>query len=218
MQMDIIQYIYKKHDLNIPIKWIGRKYHNTPEILKKKIQDLINENQDKDEIILSYGLCGNAVVGLKSEHTKLILPKYDDCICQQLQTGSAHKNSKEKGCMYLTREWTLDEEGIVQQCDMIYEQYGEEAENIINTIYGGYHSVVVIDTGAYDVHKLDNYVDNVEKLTGMKLKYKKGSGKVLENILTGNYKENKDILLILPKQEITIWHFKEISHSYTGYT
>lgn len=205
MQVDLIKYLYKLYKIAIPIHWIERKYHNDPEKLNTVLQKKIDENQDVDEILLSYGLCGNAVIGLKSENTEIILPKYDDCICQQLQIDSRQRICPEKGCMYLTREWTLDEEGIVQQCEKINRLYKGQAPDLIQSIYGAYHSVVVIDTGAYYVHKLDNYVDKVEKLTGMQAKYQKGSGKVLKNLLLGNYQE--DIKVILPGKRISIRDF-----------
>ena len=205
MQVDLIQFLYKINKIPIPIHWIERKYHNNPDKLKTILQETINRYQDMDEILLSYGLCGNAVIGLKSDNTKIILPRYDDCICQQIQTNSNQKIIPQKGCMYLTREWTLDEEGIVQQCQKICEEYGEEAFELIQSIYGEYHSVTIIDTGAYNVHKLDNYVDKIKKLTGMGIKYQKGSGKVLENLLLGNYQE--DINVIPPGNRISIKDF-----------
>ena len=163
MQVDLIKSIYKKHQISIPVIWLERSLHNNPRQLNVRLQELIDQNQGYDEILFSYGLCGNAVIDLKSHNTKLVLPKYDDCICQQLQMEPGKRICVEKGCLYLTREWTLDKEGIVQQCEAIHKKYPDNPQSMIDSIYGSYHSLVVLDTGCYDVHKLDNYVEKVQK-------------------------------------------------------
>lgn len=72
MQMDLIRYVIKKYEMDIPVIWMDRRLHNDVENLHRMIQKQINENQDAEEILLSYGLCGNAVLGLYSAETKLI--------------------------------------------------------------------------------------------------------------------------------------------------
>lgn len=201
MQMDVIKYVMKKHCMKLPVFWLDRSLHHNPQKLHAHIQEKIDLNQDAEEILLSYGLCGNAVAGLRSRHTKLIFPAFDDCICQLLYTGSQkNHNTEEKGCYYLTREWTLDKESIVSQCRMIYERYGKEyGEQMIHEIYSGYHSIVVIQTGAYDVEEIKDFVDKSAKYTGMRVKIQEGSCKVIENLLLGNY--DKTIIMLNPGEE-----------------
>ncbi len=199
MQMDVIKYVMKKHDIRLPILWMNRSLHRNSQKLHACIQEGINRNQDVDEILLSYGLCGNAVVGLCSDHTKLIYPAFDDCICQILYTGNEKSKhiEEEKGCYYLTREWTIDKESIVSQCNMIYERYGEEyGKKMIHEIYSGYHSIVVVQTGAYVVEEIMNFVDKAAEYTGMRVKMQEGSCKVIENLLLGNY--DKTIIQLNP--------------------
>lgn len=211
MQMDVIMHVIKENKLEIPVIWIDRKLHNNPKKLHTHIQEQINANQHVEEIILSYGLCGNAVIGLYSKHTKLILPAFDDCICQILYMEKdgliINRGIPQKGCYYLTREWTIDQESIVQQCNDIYEQYGKEyGSEIIQEIFGRYHSLTIIDTGAYDVNKICGYVNKAAKYTGMRVKKQKGSCKVIENLLLGDYNEN--ICVFCKGERIGIRDFK----------
>ena len=192
MQMDVIRYVIKKYQIEITVIWLDRKLHNDPKKLHLCIQQQILENQDADEILLSYGLCGNAVIGLYSEHTRLVMPAFDDCICQMLYAESegmvVNLGISEKGCFYLTREWTIDQDSIVPQCELIYRQYGKEyGSQIIKEIYSGYHSLVIIDTGVYDLTKVCGYAKLAADYTGMRVKIQRGSCKVIENLLLGKY-------------------------------
>ena len=83
----------------------------------------------------------------------LRLPKFDDCInmlaCRQPRT---ERKQTQKDALYLTRGWTLDHEGILQQYKMLSETYDEETRNfILQTLYNGYHTLTVLDTGCYDL-------------------------------------------------------------------
>jgi Protein of unknown function (DUF1638) len=55
--------------------------HNEPEKLKKLIQEEIDKTKsdDFDAILLAYGLCGNSLVEIRSDHLPLVLPKAHDC-------------------------------------------------------------------------------------------------------------------------------------------
>lgn len=206
MQMDIINYVIKKNKISIPVVWISRSLHNQPKKLHESIQNVINKHQNVDEILLSYGLCGNAVIGLRSKETELIVPAFDDCICQMLYTqnkrnGIWEYKYPEKGCFYLTREWTIDQESIYSQCEMIYDQFGMEyGQQIIKEIYNEYHTMIVLRTGAYDVEKIRGYVDKAANATGMCVKIQEGSCKVMENLLLENYDET--ILVLHPEEVI----------------
>lgn len=202
MQLDSIRFIMKKENIKIPVIWLERSLHHSPDKLHKRIQDEICEHQDEDEILLSYGLCGNAALGLCSQNTRLIMPAFDDCICQLLYRGSGKDRiMPEKGCFYLTREWTIDRLGIVQQCEEIYDRYGSvDGQKMIDEIYGGYHTLAPLLTGAYDVDKIRGYVDKAAKYTKMCVKPQKASVEILENMLKGDYRN--DILNLQPGEAV----------------
>jgi hypothetical protein len=86
----------------IDLTFIRQDLHNTPQLLNKALQDeidRIDSGDDKhtspepfDAILLGYGLCSNAVTGLKSTRHKLVIPKAHDCITFLL--GSREKYDK----------------------------------------------------------------------------------------------------------------------------
>ena len=78
----------------IDVTYLQQGLHDTPDILRKTLQDEIDridagkdiyscrkrENKDFDAILLACGLCSNAICGLGSKKYKLVLPRAHDCI------------------------------------------------------------------------------------------------------------------------------------------
>ena len=82
--------------------------HLRPERLKEELQKLINEvSGQAKHIIVGFGLCSMAVVGLKSEGSFLVVPRVDDCIAMSLGSQEAYRNQlrKEPGTYFLSRGW-----------------------------------------------------------------------------------------------------------------
>ncbi len=72
---DEVTLLCKKITENYNIKsmpqiiYMDSKYHNKPEKLNLKLQEIIDENKEYETITLLYGQCGNAVLGLKIVYT-----------------------------------------------------------------------------------------------------------------------------------------------------
>lgn len=76
MLEDEVNHILEKTHLTLPVIWIDRGLHNRPENLNQLLQEHINQLQNQDEILLTFGLCGNGTAGL-SVRTQC-------CVCQNL--------------------------------------------------------------------------------------------------------------------------------------
>ena len=82
--------------------------HITPEKLRESLQQAIDKiGDDADVIILGYGLCSMAAVGLKTEKCTLVVPRVDDCIAIFLGSTAAYREQgkQEPGTYYLTKGW-----------------------------------------------------------------------------------------------------------------
>lgn len=90
---------------DIDVTTIRQRLHDYPANLQKELQDEIDRidaNTHRhtndadylsiDAILLGYGLCGKAVIGLKSERYPLIIPRVHDCVA--LLLGSRERFSK----------------------------------------------------------------------------------------------------------------------------
>ena len=56
--------------------------HDSPDIMRDKLQQLIDENDngEYDIILLGYGLCGNGAAGLRTQNTRMVMMRGHDCI------------------------------------------------------------------------------------------------------------------------------------------
>ena len=86
-----------------------------------------------DTIILGYGLCSQGVVGLKAAHSRLVVPRVDDCISIFLGSGAAYREQarSEPGTYYLTKGWIEVGESPFSEHEKTVRRYGpEKAERI----------------------------------------------------------------------------------------
>ncbi|MCI8281458.1 MAG: DUF1638 domain-containing protein [Lachnospiraceae bacterium] len=192
MLEDEIKKVYKEIECNIPVIWVERGFHNTPEKLNGELQKIIDEHQDCDEILLTFGLCGNGTEGIVSKNTMLVMPRFDDCINMLLCKGKRESRGLTKAdSIYITRGWTLDSESILSQYDKYVEDYGEEsAEGIIEMMYQHYKTITVIDTDSYEKAPVMEYANQAARLLGLSSQMTEGSTKVLRDLLLGNWEEH----------------------------
>lgn len=202
MLEDELNAVYKKLDCTYPIVWLERGYHNNPEILRTKLQETIDSLQNQDELLLCYGLCGNGTAGITSKKARLILPKFDDCLNMILCDGNRScRGLVQPGTMYLTKGWTKDTEGILQQYDELLEEYDEETrDDIIEMMYAYYNSVTVIDTGCYPMEETMEYAKKACELMDFELKTAEGYTIMIEKLLSGDWDDN--YIQIEPEQTI----------------
>ncbi len=101
----------------IDVTYIRQDLHNTPQLLNAALQEEINkldEGSDRytcpepfDAILLGYGLCSNAITGLKSARYKLVIPKVHDCITFLLGSREAynHHFTSNPGTYWYSTGW-----------------------------------------------------------------------------------------------------------------
>ena len=198
MMEDELNALLKDIHTNTSVLWLDRGYHNTPEKLRDKLQELILTLQDQDEILLAFGLCGNGTAGLYSPHTALILPKFDDCLnmllCRFPRTTRA---MAKPGTIYMTRGWTLDQEGIIQQYEEMGKRYDDETrEAVMEMMYEHYNSITLIDTGCYEMEPVQNYAKEVCELLDFSIEKEPGSIQILRELITGQWMNDPDNFIV----------------------
>ena len=208
MLEDEVKKVYDEQNCQIPIVWMERGYHNTPKKLKEELQKQIDRLQEYDEILLTFGLCGNGTEGIISPSARLIMPRFDDCINMLLCRGRReHRGLAETGSIYLTRGWTLESESILSQYDTYLEEYGEEtAEEIMEMMYEHYESISLIDTKCYDLAPVQDYAKKAGDLLGLSSRIVEGSTELLRQLLLGQWDEN--FLVLEPGQPVKAMDFE----------
>ncbi len=187
-----------------PVLWIDSKLHTKPEKLKGEIQAAISRISNVSTIILAFGYCGNALVGIKSEKARLVFPKIEDCI--SLLLGSAEKRrtlSKETCSYYLTRGWIESENNLAEEYAYCVRKFGPvRALRLMRTILKNYRHLTLIDTGAYDIMSLKPRTEELAATLGLCHKVVEGSQRLFHKLLTGPWDE--EFVQLEPGEEITL--------------
>ena len=193
--------VFVKKHLNIELEtvWIQGNLHNYPERLRKSIQDELDLREDYDRILLAFGLCGNAVVGLQSRHSEIIMPKVDDCISMILGSMDRRKEiSVDSHSFFLTKGWLDHDPNVWDEYVDTMEKYGDElGMEVMQAMYGNYQSISVIETQAYDIGNVYEQAKRMADAFEFRCLVIPGTLSYLETLITGPW-DNKDFLRIPP--------------------
>lgn len=131
----------------IDVSWLRQGLHDTPDALREAIQheiDLIDRETDihtqvppPDDpytaIVLAYGLCSNAVCGVRSARYRLVVPRAHDCVAMIMGSHARYRAyfDEHPGTYWYTPGWieqtTMPGPERVERVRSRYvEQYGEE--------------------------------------------------------------------------------------------
>lgn len=192
-----------------PVIWVESGLHNHPETLRMRLQETVSRISNVENIILCYGYCGNALLGLHSTGARLIVPRVDDCI--SLLLGSYEKRealSREMVSYFLTRGWIVNENNIIREYERCVERYGKErAQRVLKMMLEHYRRLVLIDTGAYpldDACLAKSY--EIAEMMGLKHQVVKGSIGMLKQLLTGPWDEN--FIVLEPGEKLSMDYFR----------
>lgn len=201
---DEINQIIENSQRSYQIHWIESGLHNYPEKLRNEIQNTISAIKDSDYIVLIFGLCGNALLGVKSETAALVIPKVDDCISLFLG-GNIKRRTLEDTAVayYLTEGWLRYENNIWKEYIRSLEKYGlDRTRSIFGKMLKHYTHLVVIDTGAYDTKAFLEETKKIAETFGLKHKVVPGDLDLLGAALTENWSDG--FAIIEPGRQVTL--------------
>jgi len=183
--------------------------HRNPQALKRALQDAIDASPPAVEtVILGYGLCSQAVVGLQANGCRLIVPKVDDCIAIFLGSSEDYKQQAraEPGTYYLTKGWIEAGDGPFEEYDDLVERYGQEkADWLMRKMLKNYTRLALINTGQYELERYRDYSRNTAARFGLRYEEIPGSTALVEKMLNGPWDD--DFVIALPGETITFMDF-----------
>ncbi|MBN1314669.1 MAG: DUF1638 domain-containing protein [Anaerolineales bacterium] len=128
--------------------------HNVPEKLHAQLQTEIDvTSSDVGTILFGYGLCANAIIGLKSHTFKLVFPRADDCITLFLGSRDEYLRQfrQAPGTFYLTRGWIeCGEDPYTEYCAMREKIGHERALRITKQYIANYTRLALIKSENHD--------------------------------------------------------------------
>lgn len=188
-----------------PIIWVESGLHNISEKLNRHLQAEIDKLDNVDNILLVFGYCGNALLGLVSPKARLVFPKVDDCI-SLLLGGNLAKNqlSKEAAAYYLTRGWLTYENNIWDEFTHCVNRFGyDKAKKIFGIMLDKYENLNVIDTGAYELDEFIKLTDKIALELGLRHQVVPGTLALLFKAFNGTWDE--DFAVIEPEKIIDFY-------------
>jgi Protein of unknown function (DUF1638) len=185
--------------------------HTNPKSLRRALQNAINRSApDIETVLLGYGLCSQAVIGLRSGNRTLIIPRVDDCIAIFLGSAAEYQRqySSVPGTYYLTKGWIESGDTPFSEYDILVERYGVQiARRIIKQILKNYTRLAFISTGN---DKLENYRERARSLAGQfGLRYEEieGSDAIIKKMVYGPW--DNEFIIVPPGKTVSFFDFRE---------
>ncbi len=181
--------------------------HLRPENLRTVLQEAVDA-AEADTVILGYGLCSMAVVGLTTNCT-LIVPRVDDCIAMFLGSRQAytHQARKEPGTYYLTKGWIEVSDTLLDEYERTIELYGQQrAERMMGRMLKHYTRLAYIDTGQHDQARYREYARRAANRLGLRYEEISGSNTLVKKMLYGPWDD--EFVVARPGETISYLDFK----------
>lgn len=212
---------------SIDITFMQQDLHVSPNLLREALQNEIDRFESGEDhhsnkicmekaeaILLGYGLCSNALVGLKSKRLPLVIPRAHDCITHFM--GSKEKYAdyfeKVKGTFFYTQGW-LDLGLDIGQADIDRKrnEYMERFDGDEDTV----EYLLDMDKEMIKNYRYMTYItwpeipsqtgiETVEKLSskaGLELLTYEGSDRLMRDFVNGNWNE-EDFLILEPGKSL----------------
>jgi hypothetical protein len=183
--------------------------HLRPEGLRKVLQEKIDEASSKaDVLLLGYGLCSMAVVGLQAKAAHLVIPRVDDCIAIFLGSCAAYQKQakQEPGTYYLTKGWIEAGDTPFEEHKLLIEKYGEEkAKRMTGLMLKNYKRLAFINTGQYEIERYQAYARKTAEQFNLRFEEIDGSPALVKKMVFGPW--DNEFVVVEPGQTVRYTDF-----------
>jgi hypothetical protein len=183
--------------------------HLRPEGLRKVLQEKIDEaSGSADVLLLGYGLCSMAVVGLQARTAHLVIPRVDDCIAIFLGSCAAYKKQakQEPGTYYLTKGWIEAGDTPFEEHKLLIEKYGEEkAKRMTGLLLKNYKRLAFINTGQYEIEHYQAYARQTAEQFNLRFEEIEGSSALVKKMVFGPWDD--EFVVVEPGQTVQYTDF-----------
>lgn len=193
----------------MPCHALDFSLHMNPDKLRHTLQESIRTKAiNYHTIILGYGLCSHAVIGIQASCCRLIIPKVDDCIALFIGSQFNYKNRHRShpGTYYLTSGWISKGDTPFSEYEYAVQRYGKErAEKIIKIMMANYNRLALIDNGLHGIGESRAYAIRTAERFGLSFEELKGSYRMLLKLVNGPWDD--EVIVIENGGTCKIEHF-----------
>lgn len=206
----------------VTVQLFEQGLHNTPKTLRQILQEQIDAipADTYDAILLVYGICGAATLGLVARHTPLVITRAHDCIT--LYLGSKERYQQEFDASPGTYWYSQDylergtsgfgglgaaNAGVMEDLYKEYvEKYGQDNADYLMEAMGEwgahYDRAAFIDTGMGENNPFEQIAREQAERRGWRYERVAGSRRLVNLLITGEWPDNE--FLIVPPGWTTI--------------
>jgi hypothetical protein len=190
----------------VVIVYLEQSLHRTPMKMKGAIQEEIDkaEGWEGDQIILSYGLCSNGILGVRANRHCLVIPKVHDCITLFLGSNERYleEHQKEPGTYYLTRGWIEEKKSPLGIFEEYSQRYGKEtAEWVIREELKNYTRIALVQSELGMTETQREHARENARFLNLRYEEIQGSLEFFRRIIRGPW--HRDFVLLSPGEEAT---------------
>jgi len=185
--------------------------HLQPEKLKSVLQKTIDKiSADADTIILGYGLCSMAVIGLRAAKSTLVVPRIDDCIAMLL---GSQKNYKAQlrinpGTYFLSKGWIESGINLAEEFRKTEALYGKRRADIVKVLMlKNYSRLAFINLGYRDAARYRKFSRQAAEELGLNYEEIEGTTRLLRRMVNGPW--NDEFVVAPPGQVIQLQDFRK---------
>lgn len=208
------------HLVDVELLRVG--LHNEPATLRERLQERIDQitSEDADAILLGYGLCGKATVGLTARHVPLVIPRAHDCITLFLGGRDRYKIEFEEkpGTYWYSQDYLerkRDADGAVtlgagvntdiqSVHDEYVEKYGQDNADYLMEVMGAwqshYNRAVYVNLPVGESSHIETQAQEIAGRRGWNFERIQGDLKLVRKLIDGEW--DQDFLIIQPDHSL----------------
>ena len=195
---------------DVDCRHLEAQLHLNPERLKQGLRAAVADaDKPGATIVVGYGLCSNAVLGLKTEHATLVVPRVDDCIAMMLGSNAAFaaESAKAPGTYYVAKAYLEECDTILTEHEKLIEKRGvERAEKMMRLLLAHYTRIALIDTGRYDLAPYRARVAEFAERFDLAVEEVPGTTRILDELVAGEWGD--DFVVAPAGHELTLRDFR----------
>jgi len=183
--------------------------HLRPEKLREALQAKIDEaSLGAEVLLLGYGLCSMAVVGLQARTAQLVIPRVDDCIAIFLGSCAAYQQQarQEPGTYYLTKGWIEAGDTPFAEHQQLVERYGEQkARRMTSLMLKNYRRLAFINTGQYESVRFREEARRTAEAFNLNFEEIDGSAALVQKMVSGPW--DGEFVVVAPGEAVKYTDF-----------
>ena len=184
--------------------------HLYPEKLRNSLQEIIEKiGHETETIILGYGLCSMAAVGLRASNSNLIIPRVDDCVSMFLggQRPYRRQLEKEPGTYFLSKGWIDAGVTLVDEFRETEDRLGKSAaEKVKKRMLKEYKRLAYINMGHDNEEYYREFARRAAEELDLKYEEFKGTTDLMARMINGPWDD--EFIVAHPGQVISLNDFK----------